>query len=64
MGFHHMASSFHFIDESEERLSMCCSSHHDHRFHYDDYDHMGICNHCKEHTHFYTEEEANELYAD
>jgi len=48
----------------EERLSICCTADHDGRFHYNDEEHTGICNHCKEHTNFYTEEEADELYSD
>ena len=48
--------------EDIERLSICCTSNHDGRFHYDEEEHLGICNHCKEHTHFYTEDEANKLY--
>ena len=47
--------------ENEERLSLCCTATHDGRFHYDDEEHMGICNHCKEHSPFCTEEEANEF---
>lgn len=46
----------------EERLSNCCTANHDGRFHYDDEAHMGICNHCKEHAEFLTEEEADEFY--
>ena len=50
--------------ENEERLSNCCTANHDGRFHYDDEEHMGICNNCKEHAEFLTEEEADEFYTD
>ena len=46
--------------ESEERLSICCTSHYDTRFYYDDLEHIGVCDYCKEKVVFYTEEESNE----
>ena len=48
---------FHFIDDSDERLSICCTSYPDHRYHYDEDTHMGICDHCKEHSKFVKEGE-------
>jgi hypothetical protein len=47
--------------ENEERLSICCTANHDGRFHYDEENNEGICVHCKEHSTFLTEEEANEF---
>ena len=41
----------------EERLSICCTSNQDYRFHYDEDEHMGICNHCKEWSKFILEGE-------
>lgn len=44
-------------DNMGDWISLCCTSHHDDRFHFDDEYKSGICNNCKEHAEFEKEEE-------